>query len=234
MHELAMLLGLLKPQGAVASAPDVFWQIGDPAVTANTGQCGVATYPTATSADFILVKDAGCMRNQLNPVGNGGSGVFLLNSGQTYTWNFQTVTRMGVDVGKFTQRLVWQIHDYACGLSPVTVLGIQNLAGGANGQAWYLESGSGTKTLPYVEGATDTWKITALISSTSTGHIQAWHNGVKFADGSGRTFACGAKPWFNFGPYMWDWTNRTAASSLTKVGIRFNYMRLTGIEQSSR
>jgi hypothetical protein len=131
-----MLLGLMQPQVAAASSGPL-WQIGDPAITANTGQCGVATYPTPTSADFVLLKNSGCMRNQLNPIGNGGSGVFLLNAGQTYTWSFQTVT------------------------------------------------------------------------------------------GDGRTFACGAKPWFNFGPYMWDWTNRTAVSSLTQVGILFKYMQLT-------
>ncbi len=225
MQVLAMLLGLMQTQVAAASSGPL-WQIGDPAITANTGQCGAATYPTPTSADFVLVKASGCMRNQLNPIGNGGSGVFLLNAGQTYTWNFQTVTRMRIDAGKYTQRLVWQIHDYACGMSPVTVLGIQNLAGGQNGQTWYLESGNGTETVPYVEGATDTWRITALISSSGTGHIQAWHNGAQFANGNGRTFACGAKPWFNFGPYMWNWTNRTAVSSLTQVGILFKYMQL--------
>ncbi|MGB6601591.1 MAG: hypothetical protein WBE77_10970 [Candidatus Cybelea sp.] len=80
--------------------------------------------------------------------------------------------------------------------------------------------------MPYVEGATDTWKITALISSSGTGRIQAWHNGVELANGNGRTFARGAKLWFNFGPYMWDWTNRTAVSSLNEVGILFNYMQL--------
>jgi hypothetical protein len=226
MQVLALLLALMQPQVAAASSGPL-WQIGDPAVTANTGQCGVATYPTPTSADFVLVKDSGCMRNQLNPIGNGGSGVFLLNAGQTYTWSFQTVARMGIDAGKYTQRLVWQIHDYACGMSPVTVLGIQNLGGGQNGQTWYLESGNGTETVPYVEGATDTWKITAVISSSGTGRIQAWHNGAEFANANGRTFACGAKPWFNFGPYMWDWTNRTAVSSLTQVGILFEYMQLT-------
>lgn len=227
MYALAILLSLMQPQVTAASSTGVLWQIGDPAITANTGQCGVATFPTATSADFVLVKNPGCKRNQLNPVGNSGSGVFLLNAGQTYTWSFQTVTRMGIDVGKYTQRLVWQIHDYGCGLSPVTVLGIQNLTGGPNGQTWYLHSGNGTKTVPYVEGATDTWKITVLISSTGTGHIQAWHNGAQFSDGDGRTFACGARPWFNFGPYMWDWTNGTAVSSLTQVEILFNYMQLT-------
>lgn len=215
MHILAILLS------------GVLWQIGGPAVTANNGQCGAATFPTATSANFVLARNPGCKRNQLNPIGNGGSGVFLLNAGQTYTWSFQTVTRMGIDAGQYTQRLVWQIHDYGCGLSPVTVLGIQNLTGGTGGQTWYLHSGNGTETLPYVEGATDTWKITVLISSTGTGRIQAWHNGVQFGNGNGRTFACGAKPWFNFGPYMWDWTNGTAVSSLTQVEILFNYMQLT-------
>lgn len=156
MHLLAILLGLVQSQETAASSTAALWQIGDPSITANTGQCGVATYPTAASVNFLLVKAAGCMRNQLNPIGNGGSGVYLLNAGQTYTWSFQTVTHMGIDSGKFTQRLVWQIHDYACGLSPVTVLGIQNLAGGSNGQTWYLQSGNGTETLPYVEGATDT------------------------------------------------------------------------------
>lgn len=226
MHLLAILLGLVQSQETAASPTGPLWQIGDPSITANTGQCGVATYPTAASANFLLVKAAGCMRNQLNPIGNGGSGVYLLNAGQTYTWNFQTVTHMGIDSGKFTQRLVWQIHDYACGLLPVTVLGIQNLAGGANGQTWYLQSGNGTETLPYVEGATDTWKITALISLTGTGKIRAWHNGVQFASGSGKTFSCGAKPWFNFGPYMWNWTNG-ATSTLTQVGILFKYMQMT-------
>lgn len=209
-----------------AATTNPLWQIGSSAITANTGQCGTATYPTATSADFVLVKGGGCMRNQLNPVGNGGSGVYLLNAGQTYTWQFQTTTHMGIDTGKYTQRLVWQIHDYSCGMSPVTVLGIENLTGGSTGQKWYLQSGFGTVTVPYVEGATDTWKISALISSSGTGHLQAWHNGVQIADGSGRTFTCGAKPFWNFGPYMWQWVNGGATSSLSRVEILFDNMEL--------
>lgn len=120
MHVLAILLGLMQPQVTAASSTGTLWQIGDPAITANTGQCGVATHPTATSAEFVLVKNAGCMRNQLNPIGNGGSGVFLLDAGQTYTWSFQTVTHMGIDVGKIhpafgladSRLCLWLIADY--------------------------------------------------------------------------------------------------------------------------
>ena len=164
------------------------------------------------------------MRNQLNP--DNGSGVFRLTPGQTYTWTFTTVTHMGIDTGHLTARLVWQIHDYACGDSPLTILGIQNITGT---QVWDLASGNGTETMPYTEGATDSWVITALISDTASGHIRAYRNGVKIVDTDGPTYnACSqGGPWWNFGPYMWDWVYNNAPSSLNSVEILFTSMALT-------
>jgi hypothetical protein len=169
------------------------------------------------------------MRNEMNPVGNGGSGVYRLTPGATYSWTFQTVTHMGIDTGHLSQRLVWQIHDYITNgaiCSPLTVLGIQNMTGT---QVWYLQSGNGTVTLPYTEGATDTWKITAVLSNTGSGHISIWRNGALVDSGAGATYnSCSSGgPWWNFGPYMWDWTNGNAPSSLTSVEILFNSMVLT-------
>lgn len=204
----------------------LLWQVGDSYVDSNTGDCGTPAI-TGTSIYFDLVKNPGCMRNQINPVGNGGSGTYALNVGQTYTWSFQTVTHMGIDTGKYTQRLIWQIHQYVCGDSPITVLGIENMSGTPTGQVWYFSSGFGTVTMPYTEGATDTWQITANISDTSSGSITLYRNGAKVAGGSGPTFTCGATPFWNFGPYMWDWTNGNAVSSLTNVAIQFNYMQLS-------
>jgi hypothetical protein len=198
-------------------------------VIANTGQCGAPTFPAPTSVDFILNKNPGCMRNQMNPDDGRGLGVYRLTPGATYTWTFQTVTHMGIDTGHLTQRLVWQIHDYITNgsiCSPLTVLGIQNFTGT---QVWYLQSGNGTWTGAYTEGATDNWVISLTMSTSGTGHITASRNGVQIVNGSGATYnTCSSGgPWWNFGPYMWDWTNHNAVSSLTSVEILFNSMVLT-------
>ena len=222
----------LTSRATTTSGENPLWQIGDAWIPANTGQCGAPAFPTPTSADFALVKNGtSCERNQLNPVGNGGSGAYLLTPGKSYTFSFQTVTRMGIDTGKFTQRLVWQIHDYGCGTSPYTVLGIQNMTGAPDGQTWYFQTGAQGKsvvTLPYTEGATDSWKITVIPESSDTGHVTASRNGAQFIDQQDQVFACGAAPFWNFGPYQWNWVARgSGVSSLTQVGIRFNYMELT-------
>lgn len=225
-----------KPTAVPTAPPTVppgaaLWQIGGPGVVANTNQCPPSgpTFPTPTSADFVLVKDGTkCSRNQWNPVGNGGSGVYLLNSGQQYTWLFQTTSKMGFDTGKFTQRLVWQIHDYGCGGSPLTVLGIQNFVGPSGPQVWYMSAGGKTWETPYTEGATDTWKIVVTNSTTTTGSAAFYRNGNLIGSASNiRTFVCGAKPWFNFGPYMWNWIgNGSGTSSLTRVQITFDYLKM--------
>jgi hypothetical protein len=166
------------------------------------------------------------MRNQLNPIGNGGSGVYRLNDGQTYTFSFQTVTHMGIDSDNYTQRLIFQIHQYGCGVSPNTVLGIQHFPG--QNQVWYILSGGQTFTLPYTEGGTDTWQLTAKIAGDSSGTEQWWHNGVLVASTTGSNFICGTDPFFNFGPYMWNWVNQGGGvSTLTSVAILFNYMKVT-------
>lgn len=202
------------------------WQVGGSWVVAHDGQCGAPTFPTPTSADFVLVRNGkGCKRNQLNPVGNGGSGVYRLNDGQVYTWRFVTVTHMQVDNGKYSQRLVFQIHQYACGKSPNTVLGIENLTGT---QVWYIRSGGKTITLPYTEGATDKWQFTARIAGDATGTEKWWRNGVLAANTAGPNFTCGKKPFWNFGPYMWNWAGQGGGTSrLDKVEILFRSMQLT-------
>jgi hypothetical protein len=216
----------LRPAASTSSS--VVWHIDDPAHTATDGQCGAATYPTATSADFVLVKSGGCMRNQLNPIGNGSPSVYFLNPGSTYTWTFQTVTHMGVDTGQYTQRLVWQIHQYACGMSPNNVLGIENMAGGTTGQRWYFLAGGQTFTMPYTEGATDNWQITERVDNSSSGTEQLYRNGVLIANTTGSNFTCGTKPFWNFGPYMWNWVNQGGGkSSLTRVEILFSNMQLS-------
>jgi hypothetical protein len=212
---------------APPTSTGVLWHVGDPAHPASGGQCGAATYPTATSANFLLVRGGGCMRNQLNPIGNGGSGTYFLNPGQTYTWTFQTVTHMGIDTGKFTQRLIWQIHQYDCGLSPNTVLGIENLTGGSTGQRWYWLAGGKTFTMPYTEGGTDNWEIIAKIENASSGTERLYRNGTLIANTTGSNFTCGSKPFWNFGPYEWQWVNGGASSSLTRVEILFNNMQLS-------
>jgi hypothetical protein len=212
----------LKP-----ASPSLLWDIGDDAHVASDGQCGAATYPTDTSADFVLYKGGGCMRNQLNPIGNGGSGTYFLNPGQTYTWTFQTVTHMGIDTGKYTQRLIWQIHQYNCGMSPNTVLGIENITGGSTGQRWYWLAGNKTFTMPYTEGATDSWQVVAKIENASSGTERLYRNGVLIANTTGSNFTCGAKPFWNFGPYEWQWVNGGAASSLNRVEILFRSMQLS-------
>jgi hypothetical protein len=212
-----------------ATTPPVLWQIGSPWVIANTGQCGTPTFPTPTSADFVLVRNGmSCQRNQLNPVGNGSDSVYRLTDGQVYEWDFQTTTNMGIDSGKYSQRLIFQIHQYACGASPNTVLGIQNLTGT---QEWYILSGGKTVTLPYVEGATDTWKFVAKIAPDSTGTEQWWHNGTLAMDTTGSNFTCGTNPFWNFGPYMWNWLNQGGGTSaLNQVEILFDYMTLVATD----
>ena len=207
-----------------AASSTVLWHIGDPAHPATGGQCGAPTYPTSTSANFVLVRGGDCMRNQLNPIGNGGSGTYFLNPGQTYTWTFQTVTHMGIDTGQYTQRLIWQIHQYNCGMSPNTVLGIENLTGGSTGQRWYWLAGGKTFTMSYTEGATDNWEVIARIDNSSYGTEELYRNGSLIASTSGSNFTCGSKPFWNFGPYEWQWVNGGASSSLTRVEILFNSM----------
>jgi hypothetical protein len=201
-------------------------------VIANTGQCGTPTFPTQASVDFILDRNPGCMRDQLNPVGNGGSGVYRLNPGATYTWTFTTVTHMGIDTGHLSQRLVWQVHDYITNgaiCSPLSVLGISNGFDGTSVQKWYLQSGGGTVFVPYTEGATDTWSVRLVMSTSSSGHTTWTRNGVVVLDKAGATYnTCSSGgPWWNFGPYMWDWTNGNAPSSLNHVEILFQSMVLT-------
>ncbi len=137
---------------------------------------------------------------------------------------------MGIDTGQYTQRLIWQIHDYACGSSPLTVLGIQNMSGGPTGQTWYMSSGGKTWTAPYTEGATDTWKITVVPSTTGTGSVAFYRNGALVGSASNiNTFACGAQPFWNFGPYS-EWIGNGSGggkSSLTSEEILFNYMELS-------
>jgi hypothetical protein len=221
----AITQGLSASPAASADASPL-WQIGGSWVVAQDGQCGVPTFPTPTSADFVLVRNgASCKRNQLNPVGNGGSGVYRLNEGQVYTWRFVTVTHMDIDKGKYSQRLVFQIHQYACGSSPNTVLGIQNLT---DTQVWYILSGGKTITLPYTEGATDTWQFTARIAGDESGTEQWWRNGVLVASTAGSNFTCGTKPFWNFGPYMWNWVGQGGGTSkLNQVEILFRSMQLT-------
>lgn len=220
---LAQLLSVSP--GLSASVPRL-WQIGGSWVVARDGQCGAPTFPTPTSANFVLVrKGTSCKRNQLNPVGNGGSGVYRLNDGQVYTWHFVTVTHMDVDKGKYSQRLVFQIHQYACGNSPNTVLGIQNLTGT---QVWYIRSGGKSITLPYTESGTDKWQFTARIAGDATGTEKWWRNGVLVANTTGSNFTCGKKPFWNFGPYMWNWVGQGGGTSrLNQVEILFRSMQLT-------
>jgi hypothetical protein len=163
------------------------------------------------------------MRNQLNP--NNSNGVFRLKTGATYTWSFQTVTHMGMDAPGGTQRLVWQIHDYATGGSPVAVLGIEN----HGTQSWYVSNGGGKVDLPYTDGAVDNWVITAVISCTGSGHLTAQRNGSTVFDRSGATYGCASSgaPWWNMGPYQWNWIGHGAASRLSRVEILFNSMVLT-------
>jgi hypothetical protein len=164
------------------------------------------------------------MRNQIQPIPDS------LTPGETYTWAFQTTTHMGIDSPNLTQRLVWQIHDNVSGsqiCSPLTVLGIQNFGGP---QVWYLASGAGTWTGTYTEGATDAWRITALVSNApSGGHIIAYRNSVKIMDGPGPTYnlcSQNRRPWWNFGPYMWDWARSSDPSILNSVEILFDSMVL--------
>jgi hypothetical protein len=222
-----------SPSATASPAGNIVWQVGDAWVIANTGQCGTPTFPTASSIDFILNRnDDLCMRNQFNPVGNGGSGVYRLNIGQTYTWHFTTLTHMGIDTGHLSQRLVWQIHDYITNgaiCSPLSVLGISNGFDGTSVQKWYLQSGNGTKYIPYTEGAVDNWTIRAVISNGSSGHFTVTRNGVVVDDGAGPTFntCTNNAPWWNIGPYMWDWVHHNAPSSLNSVEILFSSMVLT-------
>ena len=135
---------------------------------------------------------------------------------------------LGVDTGKFTQTLFWQIHDYACGNSPNTVIGVQNMVGGPNGQTFYFQTSGHTWTAPYVEGATNTFKIVAVPSDSGGGSITFYLDGKLIGSATNvNTFACGAKPWWNFSLYDWDWTNGNAVSSLTMRAMLFNYMRLS-------
>jgi hypothetical protein len=153
-------------------ATNQIWQIGNAWTYANSGECGSISFPTKTSATLTARRSGtSCMREQLNPSPS------TLTYGRTYTWKFQTVPHMGKDA-KLTQRLIWQLHDLNSSSSPITTLGIENMAGT---QVWYFTSCGNSSPIwtgAYTEGGTDTWQITAVPASGSNGRASLYRNGI--------------------------------------------------------
>jgi hypothetical protein len=213
-------------------------------MTANTNQCG-SPVRTGSSFTFNLKLDGtNCGRNQAMPIGNGGSGVFILNPGKVYTWTFHYVDGtpnggapgMGTDRGE-AQSLIWQMHNYASCSSPQTTpsLGFANNGNGIGSgpQTWVWASGAGNRLYswagPYTPGEQDDWKIQVLVSQTAAGWEKVWRNGVLVVNMSGLpNYNCANGVWWNFGPYKWRWESPDAGgSSMTEVNATINGMTLT-------
>lgn len=186
-----------------------------------------------TGADFSLIRNyngTDNYRNQMNPT-SGGS-LLRLTAGTTYDWKFQTVANMAPDVND-SQNLIWQIHDYNAGTSPITVLGTQNINDGTT--VWYFHGGSGTWKGTYKQGETDNWEIQVKIATDSTGTEKLWRNGVLVSSQTGANYSTSSQgyPWWNFGPYEWDWKSTHSSgqiSNLTSLDFVFNQMNF-GIVQ---
>jgi hypothetical protein len=196
---------------------------------ATDGDCGKLQFPTDSSVYFDLKKDGtSCSRDQLNPWGNH---LWQLTPGQTYKWRYETITHMGVDRTPWADRLVWQEHQgdagsNGCPLSPITSLHITT--DGSSVQKWWFEQNGHVAELPYSEGATDDWVVQAKIADNSTGWTKAWHDGKLILSTTGPNYPAGcAAPFFNFGPYEWQWTNPKIHDSLTEVAILFRQMRVS-------
>jgi hypothetical protein len=160
----------------------------------------------------------------MNPTQSGS--LLRLSPGVTYDWKFQTVANMAPDVN-YSQNLIWQIHDYNAGTSPITVLGTQNINDGTT--VWYFHGGSGTWKGTYTQGATDTWEIQVKIAADSTGTEKLYRNGVLVSSQTGANYSASSQgnPWWNFGPYEWDWKSTHSSgqiSNLTSLDFKFNYM----------
>lgn len=217
------------PAPTVTSAPttssSTMWHIGNSYVLPSTSD-GQYQKPavSGTSADFSLIRNyngTNNYRNQMNPTINGS--LIRLTAGTTYDWKFTTVANMAPDVN-YSQNLIWQIHDYNAGTSPITVLGTQNINDGHT--VWYFHGPSGTWKGTYTQGATDNWEIQVKVSSGSTGTAKLWRNGVLVSSQTGANYSTSSQgyPWWNFGPYEWDWKSNHSSgqiSNLTKLDFAF-------------
>ena len=180
-----------------------------------------------TGADFSMTRNYDGQdnyRDQMNPTQNGS--LLRLAPGTTYDWKFQTVANMASDAN-YSQNLIWQIHDYNAGTSPITVLGTQNINDGKT--VWYFHSGAGTWKGAYAPGETDNWEIQVKISSSSTGTAKLYRNGVLVSSQTGANYSTSSQgdPWWNFGPYEWDWKSTHSSgqiSDLTSLDFAFNSM----------
>lgn len=212
----------------VAPTSSTMWHIGSSYVLPATSD-GQYQKPTisGSSANFSLIRNyngTNNYRNQMNPTISGS--LVRLTAGTTYDWKFQTVANMSPDVN-YSQNLIWQIHDYNAGTSPNTVLGTQNINDG--GTVWYFHGGSGTWKGKYTKGATDTWEIQVKISTGSTGTEKLYRNGALVASFTGANYSTSSQgyPWWNFGPYEWDWKSNHSSgqiSNLPSLDFVFNYL----------
>lgn len=212
------------------------WHIGNSYVLPSTSD-GDYQKPTSIDSnngiDFSMTRNyngTNNYRNQVNPTNSSGS-LLRLTPGTTYDWKFQTVANMAPDVNG-SQNLIWQIHDYNAGTSPITVLGTQNINDG--GTVWYFHSGGGTWKGKYTQGAVDNWEIRIKIASDSTGTEMLYRNGALVTSQTGANYSTQSQgnPWWNFGPYEWDWKSTATSgqvSDLSSLDFVFNQMNFGSI-----
>lgn len=206
------------------------WSIGDSYALPSQND-GQYQHPSpingGTGLRFSLIRNyngANNYRNQVNPTSGGA--LLRLSDGVTYDWKFQTVANMAPDVDG-SQNLIWQIHDYDAGTSPITVLGTQNINDGST--VWYFSSGGGTWKGTYAQGATDNWEIRIRVASDNSGTAQLWRNGALVSNQRGPNYSAQSRgaPWWNFGPYEWSWKSsapRSQISALATLDFLFNQM----------
>lgn len=137
-----------------------------------------------------------------------------LTPGATYTWTFTyhdtAISGRGPGMGRDTdaRSLIWQIHGLNERDTPCTSLNFVNGPANTGGpQMWGLMTCAGLVwTGSYRSGETDTFKIVARISNTSSGFTQLYRNGVLVKSISGANYHNSyGNPWWNFGPYKWRW-----------------------------
>lgn len=226
-----------SPGGMIAAEtkPDqatLHWQIDHDSKPPNwgdavSGECANFSFPTDSSLYFPFKRGGGvsggpCYRDQLNPMVNGN--IFYLPMNTTYTWRFQTY------IDSDSTAIVWQVHPegWARGcthLGPPVGLGVGAANNPPDWHVWAgLPGGAKTWTIPFKNNTTDNWRMVVAMHGTNWG-FNAYHDGRLFASTTNIQYQAACKnPFWNFGPYDWEWENPSGPGS--HVDVTYKYLKL--------